>query len=75
MKYLFYVKNYEGREGWRLGAVNFDILWSFNKEHMLHNFTKYFSGAWVNQIVNKDLNGESSCLSNFLEMDDAGNHQ
>ena len=27
----------------------------FIEEHMLHNFTKYFSGAWVNQIVNKGL--------------------
>ena len=32
---------------------------------MLHNFTKYFTGACVNQTVNKDLNGESSCLSNL----------
>ena len=32
---------------------------------MLHNFTKYFSGAQVNQIVNKDLKGESTCLSNL----------
>ena len=75
MKYLFYVKKYEGREGQRLGAMNFDILWSFVKEHLLHNFTKYFSDAWVNEIVNKNLNGESSCLSNLPEMDDAGNHR
>ena len=32
---------------------------------MLNNFTKYFSGARVNQIVNKDLNGESSCTNNL----------
>ena len=49
--------------------MNFDILWSFIKEHVLHNFTKYFSGAWVNQIVNNDLNSESFCVGNLLEMD------
>ena len=54
----------------------------------MHNFLKSFSGSWENQIVNKDLNGESSCLSNLSfsaskkvmftkllldkEMDDAG---
>ena len=32
---------------------------------MLNNFTKYFSGAGVNQIVSKDLNGESSCTNNL----------
>ena len=26
---------------------------------------KYFSGPWANQIVNKNLNGESSCFSNL----------
>ena len=36
---------------------------------------KYLSGAWVNQIVNEDLNVESSCLCNLSEVDDAGNHQ
>ena len=55
--------------------MNFDILWSFVKDYVLHNFTKYFSDAWVNEIVNKNLNGESSCLSNLPEMDDAGNHR
>ena len=42
---------------------------------MLHTFTKYSSGAWVNQIGNKDLNDESSCLTNLSEMNNAGNHQ
>ena len=28
----------------------------FPKEHVLHNFTKYFPNARVNQIVNKSLN-------------------
>ena len=32
---------------------------------MLNNFTKYFSSARVNQIVNKDLTGESSCTNNL----------
>ena len=35
--------------------MNYDIIWSFIKKYVLHNFTKYFSGAWVNQIVNKNL--------------------
>ena len=26
---------------------------------------KYFFDPWANQIENKDLNGESSCPSNF----------
>ena len=30
--------------------------WGFIKENVLHNFMKYFSGAQVNQIVNKYLN-------------------
>ena len=32
---------------------------------MLHKFIKYFSGTCANQLVNKDLNGASSCLSNL----------
>ena len=31
------------------GCLEFDIPWNFVKEHMLHNFTKYRSGAQVNQ--------------------------
>ena len=42
---------------------------------MLHKFTKYASIARVNQIVNKDLNGESSYLSSLSEMDDTGNRR
>ena len=63
------------RKGQRLGAVNNDILGNFVKEHVSHNFTKYFSAAQVIQIVNTDLNGESSCLSNLSEVDEAGNHR
>ena len=55
--------------------MNNDILGNFVKEHVSHNFTKYFSAARVIQIVNKDLNGESSCLSNLSEVDEAGNHR
>ena len=47
-----------GAEKAGAGAINSDIPWSFVKQHVKHNFSKYISGAWVNQIVNKDLNGE-----------------
>ena len=63
---------YEGRDGW---VMNVYILWSLIKEHVLHKFTKYASIARVNQIVNKDLNGESSYLSSLSEMDDTGNRR
>ena len=46
-------------------AVNFDIPWNFVKEHLLHNFIKYFYGHCANQLINKDLNGASFCLSNL----------
>ena len=45
-------------------AMNFGITWNLVKEQLLHNFMKYFSGPWANQIVNKNLNDESSCFSN-----------
>ena len=47
------------------GAMNFGISWNLVKEKLLHNFMKYFSYPKANQIVNKDLNGESSCFSNL----------
>ena len=47
------------------GALNFVILGNFIKEQLLHNLRKYFSDPWANQIVNKALNGELSCLSNL----------
>ena len=46
------------------GAIYFGITWNLVKEQLLHNFMKYFSGPWANQIVNKNLNDESSCFSN-----------
>ena len=45
--------------------MNFDITGNFVKEKLLHNFIKYFSGPCANQLVNKDLNDASSCLSNL----------
>ena len=47
------------------GAMNFGIAWNLVEEQLLHNFMKYFSGHWANQIVNTNLSGESSCLSNL----------
>ena len=38
---------------------------NFIKEQLLHNFVKYFSGPWANEIVNKNINDESSCFSNL----------
>ena len=35
--------------GARIGGMNFDIPWNFVKEHVLHNFMKYF---FVARIVN-----------------------
>ena len=32
--------------------MNFDIPWNFVEEQLLHNFMKFFSGPWANQIVN-----------------------
>ena len=45
--------------------MNFDIPQNLIKEQLLHNLTEYLSSPWANQIVNKDLNGESCCLSNL----------
>ena len=47
-----------------LEGMNFGIPWNFVKEQVLHNFTKYFSEAWVSQIVH--LNGKLLNLSNLL---------
>ena len=33
-------------------AMNFDIPWNFIEEQLLHNFMKFFSGPWANQMVN-----------------------
>ena len=44
-------------------AMNFVY---FVKEQLLQNFMKYFFGPWANQIVNKRLNGESSCPNNSV---------
>ena len=63
LKVFILCKKYEAEDGQGLGAMNSDIPWSFVKQHVLHYFTKYFSGAWVNQMANKDLNGELYCLS------------
>ena len=56
-------KVYGGWGSQGLEEMNFDIPWNFVKEYVFHNFTKYFSESRVNQIVNKDLNGELTCLS------------
>ena len=56
---------YGSQEGRGLAGMNFDVPWNFIKEHVLHNFTKYFSGTRVNQIVNKDLNGDFSRLGSL----------
>ena len=61
LKFLLCIKSM-GRRGLR--AVNMIYLKILLK-NMLHNFTKYFDDPLMNQIVNKDMNGESSCLSNL----------
>ena len=53
-----------GEQG--LQAISFGIPWSFVKKQVLHNFMKYFSEAWLSQIVNIDLNGKLPNLSNLL---------
>ena len=54
--------------GWEQGleGISFGIPWNFVKEQVLHNFMKYFSETWLSQIVNIDLNGKLSNLSNLL---------
>ena len=40
-----------------VGDYEQTMNYTWPKEHMVHNFTKYFSGTQLNQIVNKYLNG------------------
>ena len=49
-----------------LEGISFGIPWNFVKEQVLHNFMKYFSEAWLSQIVNIDLNGKLPKISNLL---------
>ena len=47
------------------GVREFWYTLKFIEEQLLHNLRKYFYDPWANQIGNKDLNGESSWLSNL----------
>ena len=40
--------------------------WNFFKEHVLDNFTKFFFGTQVNELVNKYLDAGLSGLCNLL---------
>ena len=53
-----------GEQG--LEGKSFCIPGNFAKEQVLHNFMRYFSEAWLSQIVNIDLNGKLPNLSNLL---------
>ena len=48
-KYIFYYFK-------KLAIYLFTFFVLHIKEHVLHNFTKHFSGTRVNQIVNKCFN-------------------
>ena len=49
------------------GAMNFGLDWNLVEEQLLHNFMKYFSGPWANQMVNKNLSFSASLKMMFTK--------